>query len=191
MKVRLAIFASGNGTNAHVLLNYFSNHPTIEIGLIVTNNEQAGVLTIAQTFAVETIIFDNNAFTHGEQVLQCLINKQIDFIILSGFLRKIPEKLITAFDRKIINIHPALLPKFGGKGMYGKFVHEAVYQANEKESGITIHLVNQEFDKGAHLAKYTCKLTPTDNPESIASKVQQLEHEYFAPTIERYILSLY
>lgn len=188
MKRRLAIFASGNGSNANVLMNYFSNHSQIEIALIVTNNPSAGVIDFAKDCNVEFCIFTNEQFVHGNEVLECLDNRKIDYIILSGFLRKIPDLIIKNFSNKIINIHPALLPKFGGRGMYGKYVHEAVFESGETETGITIHLVDNEFDHGEHIAQYSCAISEGDDVNGIAEKVRLLEHTYFAPEIEKHIV---
>jgi len=188
MKKRLAIFASGNGSNANVLMKYFSIHSQIEVALIITNNSSAGVLDYAKNHHIENAVFTNEQFASGDNIIKFLNTKKIDYIILSGFLRKIPNNLIEQFSGKIINIHPALLPKFGGKGMYGKHVHEAVYQTGETESGITIHIVDNEFDHGEHIAQFSCPIYKEDTPDDIAKKVQSLEHLYFAPTIEKFIL---
>ncbi len=188
MKKRLAIFASGNGSNANVLMKYFSTHSKIEVAVIVSNNPSAGVLNYARDYHIESSVFTNDQFISGDDIVKFLNAKKIDYIILSGFLRKIPDLLIEQFPGKIINIHPALLPKFGGKGMYGKYVHEAVYQSGEAETGITIHLVDNEFDHGDQIAQFSCTIDKDDNVENIAKKVQSLEHLHFAPTIEKQIL---
>jgi len=187
MKKRLAIFASGNGSNAEKLMHYFAENPHAEVTLVVSNKPDAGVLKHAENHTVETCVFENADFVSGEKVLANLQQRDIDYIVLAGFLRKIPDTLIAAYAGRIINIHPALLPKFGGKGMYGMHVHTAVKEAGETKTGITIHLVDEEFDNGEHLAQYTCPVTAEDTPATIAAKVQSLEHQYFGPTIEKYI----
>lgn len=188
MKKRLAIFASGHGSNANVLMKYFSTHSQIEVAIVVSNNPSAGVLEFAKKNHIESRVFTNELFTSGEEIAKFLKAQKIDYIILSGFLRKIPEILIEQFPGKIINIHPALLPKFGGKGMYGKHVHEAVYNAGETETGITIHLVDNEFDHGDHIAQFSCPINTNDSVGEITKKVQSLEYLHFAPSIERFIL---
>lgn len=187
MKKRLAIFASGNGSNAEKLMHYFAENPHAEVVLVVSNKSDAGVLKHAENHMVETCVFENADFVSGEKVLANLQQRDIDYIVLAGFLRKIPDTLIAAYARRIINIHPALLPKFGGKGMYGMHVHTAVKEAGETKTGITIHLVDEEFDNGEQLAQYTCPVNAEDTPATIATKVQSLEHQYFGPTIEKYI----
>jgi phosphoribosylglycinamide formyltransferase 1 len=189
MKTKLSLFASGTGTNAEVLMHYFNKHPKIEIVLVITNNPSAGVIERAKTFNIPVQVFPNEAFQTGKSVLDKLEASKIDIIILAGFLRKIPSEIIQAFNNKIINIHPALLPKFGGKGMYGHYVHEAVKEMGETETGITIHLVDEKFDNGKHIAQFSCPVLPTDTPLDIAKNVQFLEHQYFAVTIECFLLS--
>jgi phosphoribosylglycinamide formyltransferase 1 len=189
MKTKLALFASGNGTNAEVLMHYFNKHPKIEIVLVITNNPSAGVIERAEMFNIPVQVFPNEAFQIGGSVLEKLVASKIEAIVLAGFLRKIPFEIIQAFKNKIINIHPALLPKFGGKGMYGLYVHEAVKEMGETETGITIHLVDEKFDNGKHIAQFSCPVSPTDTPLDIAKNVQLLEHQYFATTIEKYLLS--
>ena len=187
-KINIAIFASGSGSNAGCLVKHFKNHDQISVAAIVTNNPNAFVLERAKNNGIESRKFKNEDFITGESVLNYLLEKEINFIVLAGFLRKIPDTLIQQFKDKIINIHPALLPKFGGKGMYGVHVHEAVKQAGEKLTGITIHVVDSVFDNGKHIAQYTCHIDEYDTVETIAQKVQVLEHRYFAPTVEKYIL---
>jgi len=183
----LAIFASGTGTNAQKIIEFFKNHPHISVSLIVANNPNAGVLRIAETENIPTLILDKNTFFSGDEYIHVLQKKQIHWIILAGFLWKIPKTLIEAFPQKIINIHPALLPKYGGKGMYGKRVHEAVIQQAETESGISIHLVDEFYDHGELIFQAKCNLEVFETPESLARKVQALEHTHFAPCIESYI----
>lgn len=186
---RIAIFASGAGSNAQKIIAHLENHPCINVALIVCNKPNAGVLNIAKNLNIETLLIDKEHFFRGDGYVADLKAQQIDFIVLAGFLWKIPLTLIQAFPDSIINIHPALLPKYGGKGMYGHFVHEAVIANNEKESGITIHFVNEHFDDGKHIFKATCSLTEADTPESLAAKIQQLEHAHFPRIIEETVLA--
>jgi phosphoribosylglycinamide formyltransferase-1 len=186
---RVAIFASGNGSNAHQLAVYFNNHPSIQVTCVVSNRKQAGVFSkLAEFPGIEQVYVPKDNWNDEAQVLTILKEHQIDYIVLAGFLLKIPAFLIQAFPNKIINIHPALLPKFGGKGMYGMHVHEAVKAAGEKSSGITIHLVNEEFDKGEMLFQASCELKESDSAVDIATKVQALEHKHFAKEVEKQIL---
>lgn len=181
----LAIFASGAGSNAQKIIDHFRDHPQIHISLIVTNKPGAGVLQIATTEQIKTIVIDKEKFFRGDGYVPELKAAGIDWVILAGFLWKIPETLINAFPNKIVNIHPALLPKYGGKGMYGHFVHEAVIAAGEQESGITIHFVDEHFDHGKHIFQATCPIDSSDTPETLAKKVQVLEHLHFPQVIEQ------
>jgi phosphoribosylglycinamide formyltransferase 1 len=183
----ISIFASGSGTNAEKLILHFSSHATISINAIFTNKENAGVIEIARKHQVPVFHFSNNSFENGVDVLNKLKEIRTDFIVLAGFLRKIPENIIRAYADKIINIHPSLLPKHGGKNMYGNRVHEAVLQSGDKETGITIHLVNEEYDKGLILAQFSCAVESEMTTEQIAKAVQALEHEYYKSTIEKFI----
>lgn len=189
MKHRLAIFASGGGSNASKIIEYFQNSNAIEVGLIVTNNPHAGVTMHAKNHQIELHILEPG--TAGlPSFLDVLKNKGITAIILAGYLKMIPPALIRQYPDRIINIHPALLPAYGGKGMYGHFVHEAVVSAGETQSGMTIHLVNEKYDEGRPLFQAICPVFPDDTPELLAARVLTLEHRYFAPVIERYLLSL-
>lgn len=186
LKKRIAIFASGTGSNARKIAEYFKGHPTVEVALIVSNNPKAGVLDIATEMGIETyIIPSKQEYLHTENLLQELYVSQIDFIVLAGFLWLIPEYLVDAYPGKIVNIHPALLPKFGGKGMYGMNVHRAVADNKETESGITIHLVDKVYDNGEHVFQASVPIEPEDTPEDIQKKVLVLEHEHFPQVIER------
>lgn len=185
--VFLAVFASGTGSNAQKIIDYFRGHPFIKISLIVSNKPQAGVLQIAQKEKIASLIIEKENFFRGDGYVNELKALNIHWIILAGFLWKVPETLIRAFPGKIINIHPALLPKYGGKGMYGHFVHEAVIAAAEKESGITIHYVDEHFDHGQHILQVICPVEQSDTPESLAKKVQVLEHKHYPAVIERLI----
>lgn len=191
MKKRIAIFASGGGSNAQKIAEYFKNHPTIEVGLIVSNKADAGVLGIAQNMGIDTyIIPSKKEFTDTESLLQELYINQIDFIVLAGFLWLVPGYLVNAYPGRIVNIHPALLPKYGGKGMHGMHVHRSVVAAGEKESGITIHLVDKVYDNGEHLFQAKVPIEPADTPEVVQQKVLVLEHANFAQVIEKVINSL-
>ncbi len=187
-KTRIAIFASGNGSNAEAIMNYFHNHSRIEVAALLSNNDKAFVLERAKKFNVPSRVFDKNQFRECDEVLKWLQENIISHIVLAGFLLLIPEKLINAFSNKIVNIHPSLLPKFGGKGMYGMKVHEAVVATQEKETGITIHLVNAHYDEGKILAQFRCSISPTDDTKAVAEKVLQLEHEQYSREIEKWIL---
>ncbi len=186
---QIAIFASGSGSNAKKIIEYFQNHPSIKIALIACNNAEAGVLNLAQQYNIPSIIFTKKEF-NDPVFSQNLQVKNIDFIVLAGFLWLVPLHLIQSYPNKIINIHPALLPKYGGKGMYGHHVHEAVKAANEPISGMTIHLVNERFDEGAHLFQAACSLQETDDAVQIQKKVLNMEHQFFASVIESYIATL-
>ena len=182
--VNLAIFASGAGSNAKKILEYFSNNTGIEVVKIITNNPNAYVLEIAKQFNIDSIIISKSVLK-SEDFIKMLNDQKIDLIILAGFLLKIPKKLIEGFQGEIINIHPALLPKYGGKGMYGMHVHQAVKDANETETGITIHYVNENYDEGKVILQEQVNIQNNDTIEMIANKVHQLEYQYFAPTIEK------
>ncbi len=186
-KQRLAIFASGNGSNAVRLVDYFQNHGSIEVALVLTNNKNAGVIERVKNSGVKTIIIDNEQAKQGDILIDLMQSNKIDFIILGGYLRKIPVSFISAFQDKIINIHPALLPKYGGKGMYGIHVHEAVKEAGDSETGITVHLVNQNYDEGRILAQHKTSVSSNDDAFDIQRKVQELEHEWFPIEVEKYI----
>lgn len=187
--LRLAIFASGSGSNAVAICQYFSGHPQIEVALILSNNEQAGVLQKAKELGVETCTFNKSEFGEGGKVSVLLSKRNITHLVLAGFLWLVPKCLITEFPNKIINIHPALLPKYGGKGMYGMRVHEAVRSSGDAETGITIHLVNEHFDEGKTLLQVCCPIIVSDSALDIAGKVQALEHKYYPQTIESWVLS--
>ena len=185
---RIAIFASGSGSNAEKIADYFRENPEISIELILCNNPNAGVIERAKRLGIALQLFDREQFRNG-WVLNLLQEKQIDWVILAGFLWLIPKAMVAAFPNKIVNLHPALLPKFGGKGMYGHFVHEAVVAAGETESGITIHFVNEHYDEGNVIFQAAFSVEPTDTPEDIARKGQVLEHAHFPRVIGELILS--
>lgn len=185
MKKRIAIFASGSGSNAQKIMEYFKNHNDAEVAIVLTNNPEAYVLQRADNFEIPSHIFDKQEFYKTDHVVQLLKNLQIDLIVLAGFLWLIPQNLIQAFPNKIINIHPALLPKFGGKGMYGDKVHQTVLDAGEEESGITIHLVNENFDEGEVIHQSRFRIEQGDDIEMIKFKGQQLEHLHYPRVVEQ------
>jgi len=186
----IAVFASGTGTNAEKLIQYFNELNTksnIRVALIVTNKANAGVVSIAHNYKVPVLIIEKDKFFNGNAYVDELKNCGIEFIVLAGFLWKIPHGLLQAYPEKIINIHPALLPLYGGKGMYGKYVHEAVLAGKQLESGITIHLVDALYDHGAPIAQFTCPVLPNDTVETLQQRIHQLEHQHYAPVVEQYI----
>jgi len=184
MKKRIAIFASGSGSNAQKIMEHFKRNADAEVVIILTNNPQAYVLQRADNFEIPTHVFSRHEFYETDDVIRLLKNLQVDLIVLAGFLWLVPTALLKAFPNKIINIHPALLPKYGGKGMYGDNVHKAVLANKEEESGITIHFANEQFDEGEILHQSKFKIEPTDNLEMVKFKIQQLEHHHFPRVIE-------
>ncbi len=184
MNKNVAILASGSGSNAENIIQYFAGNDDIDFRLIVSNKFDAYVHERAKKLGIPSYTFSRMDFEDGK-VLELLKEEQIDFIILAGFLLKVPENLLRAYPDKIVNIHPALLPKFGGKGMYGSHVHEAVVAAKEKESGITIHYVNENYDEGQIIFQAKCEVLPTDTPDDVAEKVHALEYEFFPKVIEK------
>ena len=185
-KFSVAIFASGAGSNAQKIIDHFRNRQKIRVALIVCNNPKAGVLTIAAKESIPLLLLEKNNFMQTGCVSE-LESEGIDLIVLAGFLWKIPEILIRAFTNRIINLHPALLPAYGGKGMYGAAVHNAVINAHEKESGITIHYVDEHYDHGKIIFQARCPVQKNETPETLASKIHQLEHTYYPETIENII----
>jgi len=188
MTRRIAILGSGSGSNALNILHHFNNHPSIEVVLIASNVEGAGIFNHAHQFQLPSFLLTPENFKHSNEFLEFLEEYEVDFIILAGFLWKVPASLCQAYQGKMLNIHPALLPKYGGKGMYGHHVHEAVCAAHEQESGITIHEVNEVYDEGQIVFQAKTELTPEDTPQSIESKVRILEIKHFPSVIEKYIL---
>lgn len=180
----LALFASGTGSNAHKIMDYFKTSETVRVSLVVSNNKDAGVLAIAESFGVPTHLISRKSFYDSTDLLAVLAAHEVDFIVLAGFMWLVPPYLVQAFPRRILNIHPALLPKFGGKGMYGMHVHEAVQASGASESGITIHYVNERYDEGDILFQASCMLEAGESPAQIAKKVQVLEHEWYPKVIE-------
>ena len=187
-QTRLAIFASGAGTNAEKIIEHFKNNSTIKIVLIVCNNPRAGVLEIAKENNIDSLLIEKERFFSGDNYINELIKYKIHWIILAGFLWKLPVALIKAWPLRIINIHPALLPGYGGKGMYGQHVHLAIIAAREKESGISIHYVDEVYDNGEIIMQVRCPVSPADNAETLAQKIHLLEHQHFAAVIEQEIL---
>ena len=183
---RLAIFASGAGSNAQKIIDHFRDHPIIKVALIVCNKKKAGVLEIAQRENITTLLIEKDVFNETGYV-NLLQENHINFIVLAGFLWKVPPVLIRAFPEKIINIHPALLPAYGGRGMYGMAVHEAVIKSGEKESGITIHYVDEIYDNGRIIFQTKCDIGGDESPESLANKIHLLEHTYFPREIEKVV----
>jgi phosphoribosylglycinamide formyltransferase-1 len=188
--VNVAIFASGTGSNARQLINYFRNHSTIKIALIVCNKPGAGVLTIAQKENIPALLIEKEQFFRGNAYVDELKQHNVDFIVLAGFLWKVPLALIQAFQHHIINIHPALLPNYGGKGMYGRFVHEAVIAAKDKESGISVHYVDELYDHGQLIFQARCAIEAGDTADTLAQKIHALEHEHYPLIVEKVIHEL-
>jgi phosphoribosylglycinamide formyltransferase-1 len=186
----IAILASGSGTNAENIINYFSNRNTAQVALILSNKRQATVLKRAEEHNIRAVFFERKEFYVTGKILRYLALYKIDFIVLAGFLWLVPENILDQYPRRIINIHPALLPGYGGKGMYGEAVHKAVINNHETESGITIHYVNKLYDKGDIIFQAKCKVDPTDTPESLAEKVHALEYLHFPKVIEDLVVKL-
>lgn len=184
---KIAIFASGTGTNAENLINYFSTRKSAKVVLVLSNKPHAPVMERAAKLGVDSLFFDRNQFYESDEVLKILLEKQIDFIVLAGFLWFIPANLTATFAGKIVNIHPALLPLFGGKGMYGDKVHAAVIEAGETESGITIHFVNEVYDSGDIIFQAKCPVLPDDDVHMLAARIHDLEYQYFPRIVEEVI----
>lgn len=190
MVKKIAIFASGEGTNAENVIRYFADKPEVNVEIVFCNKPIAGVIVRAAKLGVSTCSFCHADLYQTGNVLHRLRNLDIDFIVLSGFMIRMPEDILRSYQQRIVNIHPALLPKFGGKGMYGIHVHEAVKAAGETESGITIHFVNEVYDSGQIIFQAKCLLSLEDTPEEIAAKVHQLEYLYFPEIIEQIVMKL-
>lgn len=181
---KIAIFASGSGTNAENIIKFFKENKKIEISLVFSNNKNAAVIQRAANHNIKCHIFSRPDFYNSDKILKILTRHSIDFIVLAGFLWLIPEYLIDAYPNKIINIHPALLPKYGGKGMYGMKVHESVVENRDTESGISIHYVNKEYDKGNIIFQTKCNVLPDDTADDVAKKVHELEYAHFPVVIK-------
>ncbi|PQJ75577.1 phosphoribosylglycinamide formyltransferase [Polaribacter gangjinensis] len=186
--IRIVVFASGSGTNAENIINHFNNSSKVVVTNVLCNNPTAKVFDRCEKLNVPCSLFEKEAFFKENTVLHFLLQEKTDFIILAGFLWKIPKNILAAFPNKIINIHPALLPKYGGKGMYGMHVHNAVKANNESETGITIHYVNENYDEGAIIFQAKTALLFEDTPETIAAKIHLLEQEHFPKMIENVVL---
>lgn len=184
---KIAIFASGSGSNAENIIRHFASNNQISVDSVFCNVPDAYVLTRAQKYHIPTFVFDKKELVDPDRLLKRLQERQIDFIVLAGFLWLMPPHITNAYTRRIINIHPALLPNYGGKGMYGMKVHEAVIAAGEKESGITIHYIDEHYDKGTVIFQARCDISQADDPESLAQKIHALEYEYFPKVIEETI----
>lgn len=187
--VRIAILASGSGTNAQQLMEHFHMHPAAEIALVACDQRRAGVLQRAWDMGVPSYLFTGGDLMNGTLLIE-LEGYRVDLLVLAGFMRLIPAGMVRAFPDRIINIHPALLPKFGGKGMYGENVHRAVLAAKEKESGITIHLVNERYDEGRVLFQAACPVRPGDDVGTLATRIHALEHAHYAAVVEGVVNSI-
>ncbi len=189
--INVTIFASGSGTNTEGLIQHFASSKEVKIKLVVTNNPEAGVVKLSENHKKNIHIISKEALNnYTEQIIDFLQAEKVDLIVLAGFLLKVPDKIIKAFPQRIINIHPALLPRHGGKGMYGKRVHEAVLNAKEKESGITVHYVDEEYDHGEHILQAVCRVDENDTPLTLAKKIHELEYFYFPKAVEKVIEEL-
>lgn len=183
---KIAVFASGSGTNAENIVRYFFSSKTAKVDVILTENPKAYVIERANRLAVDYNVFKIDELKNGD-ITNLLRSRGVDFVVLSGFLKLIPTNLIDAYRNRIVNIHPALLPKYGGKGMYGMKVHKAVIEAGDVESGITIHLVNEKYDEGDIVFQAKCPIIPCDNPETLAERIHALEYEHYPTVIERLV----
>ena len=188
MKKHIAIFASGTGSNAGKIIEYLKQYPVASVCLIVSNKPGAKVLDIARDNDIPTLVIDRQYFYGSENILEKFNGYSVDFVVLAGFLWLVPVYLVRAYEGKMVNIHPALLPKYGGKGMFGMNVHKAVHEAGEKETGITIHLVNEQYDEGDIVFQAKCAIEPDDTPETIAEKVHELEHRHFPEVVKKLLL---
>jgi len=187
MGINIAIFGSGSGTNAENIIQYFESNPLIEVTLVLSNRADAYILERARLHHIPSVVFAKSDFQDEDSLFALLYKYKVDFVVLAGFLLQIPVALIHAFPNKIINIHPALLPKYGGKGMYGDRVHEAVIAAGDKLSGITIHYIDEHYDSGSIIFQTTCDVLPDDTPHDLATRVHALEYKYFPRVIEETI----
>ena len=186
----IAIFASGTGSNAAKIIEYFEGSPNIRVSLLVSNKADAPVLALADAKGIEKLVLRRADFYEAENLLETLRDRGISFIVLAGFMWLVPDYLVKAYVGRMVNIHPALLPQYGGKGMYGMNVHRAVKAAGERQTGITIHYVDEHYDEGSIIFQARCAIAPEDRPEDIARKVQQLEHRHFAPVVEELLQAL-
>ena len=180
---RIAILASGSGSNAENIIKYFSANNEVEVPFVISNRKEVYVHERCKYLGVPSYVIPKADFESGVAT-KFLLDNKIDLVVLAGFLLRIPDDMLAAYPNKVINIHPSLLPKYGGKGMYGDNVHKAVVENKETESGITIHFLNDRFDEGEHVAQYKCEVLPTDTPEDVAAKVHALEYEWYPKVIE-------
>ena len=188
-KKRVAIFASGSGSNAMNLIQHFKGHSSIEVAFVLTNNSNAGIIKKADDAGVKTIVLSNADVAQGDVLINLCNEENISWIVLAGYLRLVPADFIDSYENRIINLHPALLPKFGGKGMFGQHVHRAVVESGETESGITIHFVNSEFDKGRIIAQFRCRVNVNDTATDVDRKIRVLEQSYLPAVVEKTILN--
>jgi phosphoribosylglycinamide formyltransferase 1 len=182
---KIAILASGSGTNAENLIHYFRTKPVGRVEIVLSNRPRAGVIQRAKSLSVETVVFNREQFYEGAEIVDFLKEREIDMVVLAGFLWLVPSGLIDAFEGRIINIHPALLPKYGGRGMYGSRVHQAVVESGDAESGITIHYVNRQYDEGGIIFQAICEVREGDTPEDLAASIHELEYEHFPRVVEQ------
>ena len=187
---KIAILASGSGSNAENIANYFKESDYAQVSFIIANNPEAYVLERAKKLGIESAVVTKAEFMEADGVIAMLRERNIDFVVLAGFLLLVPQKLIAAYPGRIVNIHPALLPKHSGKGMYGDRVHKAVVECGDTESGITIHLIDEHYDKGTTCFQAKCPVLPTDTPDDVAAKVHALEYEHFPHVIDEILHSL-
>lgn len=187
---RIAIFASGSGTNAQRIIECFAEKGTAEVVVILSNKPDAYVLERAKKYGILSVVFNRDEFYKTDKILKTLQDLDVDLVVLAGFLWLVPVNLLKAYPDRIVNIHPALLPNYGGKGMYGEFVHKAVIANGEKESGITIHYVNENYDEGNVIFQERCVIEPSDTPETLASKIHALEYKYFPVVLEQILQKL-
>ncbi|MDG1742629.1 MAG: phosphoribosylglycinamide formyltransferase [Crocinitomicaceae bacterium] len=188
-KIRIAIFASGTGSNAVNLIRFFENDPAVEVAFVLSNKEDAKVLKSSKDMGVTALHFSNQQVADGTFLVDLCTKNSIDWIVLAGYLRLIPSELIQTFKQKMVNLHPSLLPMYGGEGMHGRNVHSAVLKNKENKSGITIHFVNEEFDKGEVIAQFHCALSPQDTIDDLERKIKYLEQTYFPTVVRGVILS--
>ena len=190
MMKKIAIFASGNGTNAENIIRYFREKQTACVSLVLTNRPDAFVLQRAESLHVPAFYYPKADWLDGRPILEVLARQQVDFVALAGFLLRVPDNVLHVYANRMINIHPSLLPKFGGKGMYGDRVHQAVLDAGEAESGITIHYTTERYDEGAIVCQQKCAVLPDDTPQTLARRVHALEYEYYPRVIEQLLLGV-
>lgn len=184
---KIAILASGSGSNAENIIKYFSDDADVEVPFVISNRKEVYVHERCKNLGVPSYVFSKAEFESGE-VTKFLVDNKIDLVVLAGFLLRVPDDMLLAYPNKVLNIHPSLLPKYGGKGMYGDNVHKAVVENKEAESGITIHFLNERFDEGEQIAQYKCEVLPTDTPDDVATKVHALEYEWYPKVIEQVLL---